>query len=41
MIRNTLLLADKLNNFRNMCLEIFGLDPAHFFLHQNWHGKQP
>ena len=31
MICNTLLLADKLNNFRNMCLEIFALDPAHFF----------
>ena len=28
--RNTLLLADVFENFRNMCLEIYALDPAHF-----------
>ena len=27
-----LLLHDVFNNFRNMCFEIYGLDPAHFFL---------
>ena len=27
---NTLLLADILENFRNMCLEIYELDPAKF-----------
>ena len=26
---DTLLLADVFNNFWNMCLEIYGLDPAH------------
>ena len=28
---NTLLLPDIFENFRNMCLEIYELDPAHFF----------
>ena len=28
---NTLLLADVFENFRNMCLEIYELDPAKFF----------
>ena len=27
---NTLLLADVLENFRNTCIEIYELDPAHF-----------
>ena len=27
---DTLLLADVLENFRNMCLEIYGLDPVYF-----------
>ena len=27
---NTLLFADVLNNFQNMCLEIYGFDPTHF-----------
>ena len=26
----TLLLADVYENFRNKCIEIYGLDPAHF-----------
>ena len=30
-----LLLADVFNNFRNTCLEIYRLDLAHFFLHQD------
>ena len=28
---NTLLLADVFENFRNMCFEIFELDPEKFF----------
>ena len=28
---NTLLLADSIENFRNMCLKIYELDPAEFF----------
>ena len=27
---DTLLLADVLENFRNMCIEVYELDPAHF-----------
>ena len=27
---DTLLLADVFENFRNKCLEVYGLDPAHF-----------
>ena len=28
---DTLLLADVFENFRNKCLEIYGLDPSHFY----------
>ena len=28
---NTLLLADIFKNFRNMCIKVYELDPAHFF----------
>ena len=28
---DNLLLADEINYFRNMSLEIYGFDPAHFF----------
>ena len=28
---NTLLLADVFENFRNMCIEVYGLDSAQFF----------
>ena len=28
---NTLLLADVFGNFRNKCIELYELDPAHFF----------
>ena len=28
---DTLLLADVVENFRNKCIEIYGLDPTHFF----------
>ena len=27
---DTILLADVLKNFRNMCIEVYELDPAHF-----------
>ena len=30
--RDTLLLADVFENFRNMCLEIYELDPARFLI---------
>ena len=36
---NTLLLADVFDNFRNKCIEIYELDPAHFCLHPDQHGK--
>ena len=28
----TLLVADVFENFRNKCIEIYKLDPAHFFI---------
>ena len=36
---DTLLLANMLENFRDKGIEIYGLDPAHFCLHQDQHGK--
>ena len=30
---DTLLLADMIENFRNKCIKIYELDPAHFCLH--------
>ena len=32
---DTLLLANEFENFRNMCLRIYELVPAHFFPHQD------
>ena len=32
---NTFLLAEVFENFRNKNIEIYGLDPAHFCLHQD------
>ena len=29
---DTLLLADVFENFRNMCIPVYELDPAHFFI---------
>ena len=29
---DALLLADVFENFRNMCIKVFELDPAHFFI---------
>ena len=29
---DTLLLADVSENFRNMCIKVYELDPAHFFI---------
>ena len=38
---NTLLLADIFENFWNMCLEIYELDPVRFFLlHQYYYGNR-
>ena len=31
VLSDTLLLADVFNNFRNICLKIYELDPARFF----------
>ena len=32
---DTLLLADVFENFRKKCIEIYELDPTHFYLRQN------
>ena len=32
---DTLLLADVFENFRDKCIEIYKIDPAHFYLHQD------
>ena len=37
--RDTLLLADVFKSFRNKCLEINVLDPAHFLSAPDWHDK--
>ena len=36
---DTLLIADVIKNFRNKCIEIYELNPAHFYLHLDCHGK--
>ena len=36
---DTLLLLDEFENCRDKYIEIYGLDPAHFCLHQDQHGK--
>ena len=38
---DTILLADVFNNFQNICLKIYKLDPVRFFKPQNKHGKEP
>ena len=37
---NKLFLAGIFEKFRNMFLQIYKLDPAHFLLHQDEHEKQ-
>lgn len=37
--RDTLLLTGVFKSFRNKCLEINVLDPAHFFSASDWHDK--
>ena len=39
VLSDTLLLADVFENFRDKCIEIYGLGPAHFCQHQDQHGK--
>ena len=36
---NTLLLAEVFENFKNKCIDKYELDPAHFYLHLDQHGK--
>ena len=36
---DTLLLADVFENFRNICIKVYELDPADFYLHPDYHGK--
>ena len=36
---DTLFLADVFENFRKKFIEIYELDPAHFYLHLDYHGK--
>ena len=38
---DTLLLADLLENVRNVCLEIYELDPASFLSPKDYHSRQP
>ena len=39
VLSDTLSLADVFENFRDMCIEIYRLDPAHFLSAPNQHGK--
>ena len=32
---DTILLAGVFENFRTMCIKVYELDPAHFYLHQD------
>ena len=34
------LLANVFENFRNMCLEMYGLDSVCFFVAKDYHGNQ-
>ena len=34
---DTLLVPDVFENFQNICLETYGLDPTQFFWHQDQH----
>ena len=36
---DTLLLADVFENFGNMYIKVYELDPAHFLSAPGWHGK--
>ena len=38
---DTLLLADLLGNVRNVCLEIYELDPDSFLSPKDYHSRQP
>ena len=37
--RDTLLLADIFESFRHKCIEIYKVDPAHFYQHLDKHAK--
>ena len=37
--KDALLLADVFENFRSKCIEIYKIDPAHFFLWLDYHCK--
>ena len=35
---DVLLLADIFENFRDLCLSYYKLDPVHYYVHQEWQG---
>jgi len=41
ILTDVLSLADVFENFREICINYYGLDGAHFYMSRYWLGKQP